>query len=291
MVRNKSSLLIDEPPLMVLPSLAKALGLNEAIFVQQLHWLLQHSGKKVKGQEGVWVYNTFSEWQERFTFWSESTIKRVVTELKKAGILRVGRFNRMQLDQTRWYSLDYEALNKKTPIGSDWHDGLGQVDTMTLGQSDPMLPKSKTTNQRTKTEAANDTPPAPAPTPEPLPLTEKAVTAPPSSAPPPKPAEHPYVQAYREVFQRYPPKAQMARIAKMAVTPPGTEQFKCACESWLMKGFRPTNIDGILEWYRDGVPSYQNGKGRRRTTVPAEPYRPPTQAEIDAARSAPTLEF
>jgi hypothetical protein len=140
-------------------------------------------------------------------------------------------------------------------------------------------------------EAANDTPPAPTPTIEPVPLTEKAITAPPGSAPPPKPTDHPYVQAYREVFQRYPPKAQMARIAKMAVTPPGTEQFKCACESWLMKGFRPTNIDGILEWYRDGVPTYQNGKGHRRTTVPAEPYKPPTQAEIDAARSAPILEI
>jgi hypothetical protein len=33
-----SKLLIDEPPLQVLPTLAVRLGLEEAIFLQQLHY-------------------------------------------------------------------------------------------------------------------------------------------------------------------------------------------------------------------------------------------------------------
>ena len=33
-------LLIDEPPLMVLPSLAAVIGLNEAIMLQQIHYWL-----------------------------------------------------------------------------------------------------------------------------------------------------------------------------------------------------------------------------------------------------------
>lgn len=37
----KRSLLIEEPPLQILPSLAAAIGLNEAIVLQQLYWLLQ----------------------------------------------------------------------------------------------------------------------------------------------------------------------------------------------------------------------------------------------------------
>jgi hypothetical protein len=159
MVRNKSSLLIDEPPLQVLPTLAVAIGLNEAIFIQQLHWLLSHSGKAVKGQEGKWIYNTAEEWHEKFPFWSVSTIKRIITGLRKEGLIKAGRFNRMTLDQTRWYTIDYEALNKKSPIGSDWHNGSGQVDTMTLGQSDPMLPEIKNTNQREKNNGGIDEPP------------------------------------------------------------------------------------------------------------------------------------
>ena len=33
-------LLIDDQPLQVLPSLAEAIGLNEALILQQIHWLL-----------------------------------------------------------------------------------------------------------------------------------------------------------------------------------------------------------------------------------------------------------
>jgi len=39
---RSSSLLIAVPPLIVLPTLATLVGLNEAIFLQQLHyWLLR----------------------------------------------------------------------------------------------------------------------------------------------------------------------------------------------------------------------------------------------------------
>jgi hypothetical protein len=261
MVRNKSSLLIDEPPLMVLPSLAKALGLNEAIFVQQLHWLLQHSGKKVKGQEGVWVYNTFQEWQERFTFWSESTIKRVVKELKKAGILRVGRFNRMQLDQTRWYSLDYEALNKKTPIGSDWHDGLGQVDTMTLGQSDPMLPKSKNTNQR-KEKGGEAAPP------------DDATPVPDRPVPPPSPLneQHPFVVAFREVVGGVLNKVQRAELEAMPLDAASVAKWREILRVWMLNDWSRRNVPGMIDRYRkEGQPAAPNtSKTRVRNGVTEE---------------------
>jgi hypothetical protein len=159
MVRNKSSLLIDEPPLQVLPTLAAAIGLNEAIFVQQLHWLLMHSGKAVKGQEGRWIYNTIAEWREKYPFWSERTIKRIVKELKGKGILRVGRFNKMAIDQTRWYSLNYEKLNTYSPIVTEWPNGQGQDGPITSGQNGPLLPEIKNTYQREKNNGGIDEPP------------------------------------------------------------------------------------------------------------------------------------
>ena len=39
-----SRLLINEPPLIVLPSLAKEIGLNEAIIVQQIQYWLSAPG-------------------------------------------------------------------------------------------------------------------------------------------------------------------------------------------------------------------------------------------------------
>lgn len=78
------SLLINERPLIVLPSLAKLIGLNEAIVIQQLHFYLTSpkSGVELNGER--WIYNTYAEWQaEAFPFWSVDTIKRTLLRLEE----------------------------------------------------------------------------------------------------------------------------------------------------------------------------------------------------------------
>ena len=52
------SLLISEPPLQVLPSLAVKIGLNEAIILQQVHYWLLKSNNIRDGYK--WVYNSYS---------------------------------------------------------------------------------------------------------------------------------------------------------------------------------------------------------------------------------------
>ena len=103
-----SSLLIPCEPLQVLPSLAKAIGLNEAIFLQQLHYWLQRSNNEHDGR--VWVYNTYDEWQAQFPFWSLDTMQRIAKKLVKSGLLVVHQFNKQNWDRRNWYSIDYEKL-------------------------------------------------------------------------------------------------------------------------------------------------------------------------------------
>lgn len=114
-----SSLLINEPPLIILPSLAVKTGLHEAIFLQQLHyWLQGKGGKVVDGRR--WVYNTRKEWQEQFPFWSVDTIKRAVESLKKQNLVETNSsLNKSKMDRTLWYSINYDALNDlaNTPDG------------------------------------------------------------------------------------------------------------------------------------------------------------------------------
>jgi len=99
-------LLIDEPPLQVLPSLAVALGLNEAIFVQQLHYWLRHAPHWRDGRP--WVYNSYPQWRRQFPFWDERTIKRIVLGLEGAGIVAATqRYNASPTDRTKWYTLNY----------------------------------------------------------------------------------------------------------------------------------------------------------------------------------------
>ena len=100
------SLLISEPPLQVSPTLAARIGLNNAIFVQQLHyWLLK---SKNVYEEKLWVYKTLDEWIEQdFPFMSKSTLKRTISDLKKRDLIVTKTFNKMKIDKTNWYTINY----------------------------------------------------------------------------------------------------------------------------------------------------------------------------------------
>ncbi|MER2126324.1 conserved phage C-terminal domain-containing protein [Solibacillus sp.] len=103
------NLLINEPPLQVLPSLAKLIGLNEAIFIQQLHFRLLISNNERDGYK--WIYKTYEEWQQEFSFWSRDTVKRTVSKLEKEGyIVTTSAYNKMKMDKTKWYRIDYPKI-------------------------------------------------------------------------------------------------------------------------------------------------------------------------------------
>ena len=104
-----NKLLIDDYPIQVLPKLAKEVGLNEAIFVQQLHyWTNGKAGKLKDGKR--WVYNTYKDWEENFPFWSNATIRRTIASCEKQNIIIVGNYNRAGFDKTKWYAVNYEVI-------------------------------------------------------------------------------------------------------------------------------------------------------------------------------------
>lgn len=105
-----SKLLINESPLVLLPSLAKNIGLNQAIVIQQIHYWLQASKTKINGQK--WVYNTIDEWLEQFPFFSRSTLERTISSLVKDGYLLVEKLSGFKSDRTNYYTIDYVKLNE-----------------------------------------------------------------------------------------------------------------------------------------------------------------------------------
>lgn len=128
-----SRLLINENPLQILPSLARLIGVNEAIVLQQIHYWLGISKHFYDGRK--WVYNSVSSWHEQFNFWSEVTVKRTLLSLKEKGLIFCENYNSDPRDRTKWYSINYEKLealdlDKKTVDSS-----CGQIDTM--NQSSP----------------------------------------------------------------------------------------------------------------------------------------------------------
>lgn len=122
---NVSKLLIDEPPLQVLPSLAIRIGLCEAMIVQQIHYWLQRTRPLEDGN--CWVYNTVKEWQKQFPFWSENTIFRHLQSLRESGILIAEQRSANSFDKTLYYRIDYEKLGI-TSIPPKWGNRKHQID-------------------------------------------------------------------------------------------------------------------------------------------------------------------
>lgn len=100
--------LFYEYPLQVSPSLCEVIGVNEAIFIQQLHYRLLSENKEINGRK--WICITYGELQEDLRFFSLSTIKRIVKSLVNRKIISVKNFNGMKMDNTNWYAIDYEKL-------------------------------------------------------------------------------------------------------------------------------------------------------------------------------------
>ncbi|WP_294742104.1 conserved phage C-terminal domain-containing protein [uncultured Exiguobacterium sp.] len=130
--------LIEEYPLIVLPSLAIEIGLNEAIFLQHIHYWLGKSKHEHDGRK--WTYNSIPEWQEQFPFWSESTIKRVISNLEKQKLLlSTSKYNKLAIDRTKWYSIDYDALESMTRPSGQFDPTIGSERTDASGQIEPTI--------------------------------------------------------------------------------------------------------------------------------------------------------
>lgn len=118
--------LLDESPLLVLPSLACEIGLNESIILQQLHYWLQKSKKVINNYK--WVYNSMPQWCDQFPFWSEKTIKRTMQSLRESGIVVAEHLSDNTRDRSLFYRIDYDKLSKCKR--TKWPDPLGQNDPM-----------------------------------------------------------------------------------------------------------------------------------------------------------------
>lgn len=101
-------LLISEPPLQLLPALACLIGLNDAIFLQQLHYWLPKATTAKDGR--VWVYNTIDDWQKQMPFWSSATLRRIVASLEARGLITKRYMSADPRNRTTYYSIDYEEL-------------------------------------------------------------------------------------------------------------------------------------------------------------------------------------
>ncbi|AZU62600.1 hypothetical protein [Neobacillus mesonae] len=120
---------MDKRPIMALPNLAVKIGLKEAIILQQIHYWLNTSSHEMNGQK--WVCNSYKEWKKQMPYWSENTIKRTIQSLESQGYLISANWNRMKMDKTKWYTIDYEKVKelKETGVHSEVQESFSEPQT------------------------------------------------------------------------------------------------------------------------------------------------------------------
>ena len=115
-----SSLLFTKHPIVVSQELAGALTeldpqkkprISEAAVLQQINYWLQ---KKQNYHEcHYWVYNSLEEWTKQFTWIKTAkTMKRQFDWLEERGIVITGNYNKLKFDRTKWYTIDYDTLDR-----------------------------------------------------------------------------------------------------------------------------------------------------------------------------------
>ena len=146
---NLRDLFIDKSKtLIVNTDLALVLGdLNEAIILNQLNYWLEINKKADKNfiDGKYWVYNSYAEWRENdFPYWSEKTIQRTFTRLENKGIVISANYNKMCIDKTKWYSINFEVLEEM--IKAYDSNKIYEEDKMSCreGQYDRPIPKNTT---------------------------------------------------------------------------------------------------------------------------------------------------
>lgn len=116
--RPHASGLMDEPPINCYPTLAKELGINKALIMQQLFFLLdvtRRQNTKYNQVDGQWwVYNSYNQWQENYFPWlSIRAIKNHFIELEKAGYVISRQGVKSPTDRRKWYRIDIDAWNNR----------------------------------------------------------------------------------------------------------------------------------------------------------------------------------
>jgi hypothetical protein len=107
-----SQLLINEPPIQVLPALARAVGLNEAIVLQHIHYWLNLQFSRHLFDDRYWVRYAPKQWEQQFSFWDKKTLHRALNNLGRLEV--VISLEADDSKQATYYTIDYRTLGQVT---------------------------------------------------------------------------------------------------------------------------------------------------------------------------------
>ena len=113
--------LYNDKPVVLNPNLLLMLDgdANLAVILQQCHyWININKQNAEMGltnintyyDECFWLFRTYEEWEMEIYWIDLRTIKRKIKKLEDMGLLISNNFNKLNLDRTKWYTINYDKL-------------------------------------------------------------------------------------------------------------------------------------------------------------------------------------
>lgn len=248
-MKQGSRLLIAENPLQVLPSLVSLVGLERAIILQQIHFLLGVPGGH--NEDGYhWIHNTAQQWHDNyFTFWHPSSIQKWLKSLADDGFIVSRQFDKEKWDHKNYYRIDYDKLDQALAdsalADSDDHtnDSASQAESQPLTKLNLDSACEAESLQRLQPETTTET----TFTPDDAPLNHRPVKNPESEkTKPPAPEHncnaHKCSPNYKLLF------GAIARATETNPTLSATSIGKAAREFDRI-GATPEDIEALRQWW------------------------------------------
>ncbi len=104
--------------------------IETAVFLNNLaFWTQKNVANKVHFYDDhYWTYNSYEAFVELFPYWSIETVRRIIRNAIRDGLIIKGNYNKKRYDNTNWYALTQKALAYypmllgqvlNTPVGSN----------------------------------------------------------------------------------------------------------------------------------------------------------------------------
>ena len=131
-------------------------NLDTAVFLDTIaYWIKKNAYNKLARnfhQGRYWTYNTQQAYQKMFPGWSRETIRRIIRNCVKNGLLLINNFNMKRYDKTNWFSLTDKAIEYYPSLRSTMYeipentdgDSLVEINQPLVG-SNQAIPKLLTT--------------------------------------------------------------------------------------------------------------------------------------------------
>jgi hypothetical protein len=93
-------------------------GVEKAVLLQHIRfWCVQNEGKDTHEHDGlVYMYQSAQDMHKHYPYWSRQKISRLLRDMEAEGLIKSGNFNKVQYDQTKWYTITLECSDLNNRI-------------------------------------------------------------------------------------------------------------------------------------------------------------------------------